>query len=315
MFTLFARRFVSMIPVLFVVSLLVYGFMALLPGDAAVNLAGGANATPERIEAVQQELGLDEPFLEQYAHWLGNAVQFDFGASLTTKTSVSGEIIKRLPITLSIAFGAMVVGLVIGLPAGIVAGMRSGSKTDRTVILGTTAGIAVPDFWLAMILIWIFSVKLGWFPAVGFTRLTESPREWLKSIALPSVALGIAIAAALARQVRGELADVMSQSYIRTAWAKGASPMRVVGKHALKNAAIPAITMIGLRMGSLIGGTVIIEQIFSIPGLGTYLVSAISTSDMPVIMGVTTMFVLVFVGMSLLVDVAYGLVNPKVRVS
>jgi len=314
-FTLFARRFVSMIPVLFVVSLLVYGFMALLPGDAAVNLAGGANATPERIEAVQQELGLDEPFLEQYAHWLGNAVQFDFGASLTTKTSVSGEIIKRLPITLSIAFGAMVVGLVIGLPAGIVAGMRSGSKTDRTVILGTTAGIAVPDFWLAMILIWIFSVKLGWFPAVGFTRLTESPREWLKSIALPSVALGIAIAAALARQVRGELADVMSQSYIRTAWAKGASPMRVVGKHALKNAAIPAITMIGLRMGSLIGGTVIIEQIFSIPGLGTYLVSAISTSDMPVIMGVTTMFVLVFVGMSLLVDVAYGLVNPKVRVS
>jgi peptide/nickel transport system permease protein len=145
--------------------------------------------------------------------------------------------------------------------------------------------------------------------------LTESPQKWLKSIALPSVALGIAIAAALARQVRGELADVMSQSYIRTAWAKGASPMRVVGKHALKNAAIPAITMIGLRMGSLIGGTVIIEQIFSIPGLGTYLVSAISTSDMPVIMGVTTMFVLVFVGMSLLVDVAYGLVNPKVRVS
>ena len=315
MLTLILRRLISLIPVLFIVSLLVYGLMTLVPGDAAVELAGGINASPERIEQVRSELGLDDPFLVQYGRWLKDAVRLDFGESLTNGRSVSEDIFNKLPITASIALGAMTFGILIGVPVGILAGMRAGTKVDRGLILTTTAGIAIPNFWLAMILVLVFAVNLGWFPAVGFTRLTESPWNWFKSLVLPSIALGTAIAASLARQVRGELADVMSRAYVRTAWAKGGKPFRVVGKHALKNAAIPAITVIGLQLGGLIGGTVILEQIFSIPGLGTYLLLAITSSDMPVILGVTTMFVLVYVMMSLLVDIAYGFVNPKVRVS
>ena len=312
---LIARRLSSLVPVLFLVSLVVYGLMALVPGDAAVQLAGGVDATEERIAEVRTELGLNDPFLVQYGRWLKGAVTFDFGESLVNGQSVSGDILNRLPVTASIAFGAMVVGLLVGVPAGIVAGMKAGTRLDRGLIFGTTLGIAVPNFWLAMMLILVFAVNLGWFPAIGFTRLTESPWDWLRSLVLPSLALGTFVAASVARQLRGELADVMQRSYVRTAWAKGGSARLVVGKHALKNAAIPAVTVIGLQMGGLIGGTVILEQIFSIPGLGTYLLQAITSSDMPVIMGVTTMFVLVYMVMSLLVDVAYGLLNPKVRVS
>lgn len=313
--TLIARRFVSLIPVLFLVSLAVYGLMTLVPGDAAVQLAGGVNATEERIEQVRAELGLNDPFFVQYGRWLGDAVRFDFGESLASGQSVSSDILNRLPVTLSIALGAVVFGVLIGVPAGIFAGMKAGTRADRGLIFGTTLGIAIPNFWLAMVLILIFAVNLGWFPAVGFTRLTESPWDWFRSLVLPSAALGTFVAASLARQLRGELADVMQRSYVRTAWAKGGSARLVVGKHALKNAAIPAVTVLGLQLGALIGGTVILEQIFSIPGLGTYLLQAVTTSDMPVIMGVTTVFVLVFVTMSLLVDISYGLLNPKVRVS
>jgi peptide/nickel transport system permease protein len=315
MATLIARRLVSLIPVLFIVSLIVYGLMALVPGDAAVQLAGGVNATEEQIEEVRTELGLDDPFIVQYGRWLKDAIRLDFGESLTSGRSVSEDIKNKLPITASIAFGAMTVGILIGVPAGIIAGMRAGTKLDRGLIFGTTLGIAVPNFWLAMVLVLIFAVNLGWFPAVGFTRLTEDPWNWLKSLVLPSVALGTFVAASLARQLRGELADVMHRAYVRTAWAKGGSARLVVGKHALKNAVIPAITVLGFQLGALIGGTVILEQIFSIPGLGTYLLLAITSSDMPVIMGVTFMFVLVYTLMSLLVDIAYGLVNPKVRIA
>lgn len=313
--TLILRRLLSLIPVLFVVSIVVYGLMALVPGDPATTLAGGPNATEERIAEVRQELGLDDPFLVQYGRWLGGASHLDFGDSLVYGTSVTDAIQERLPITASIAFGAMVVGLVLGIPTGIIAGMKAGSRTDRGIITGTTLGIAVPNFWLAMMLIFVFAVKLGWFPAIGFTGITDSPWNWFKSLVLPSVSIGVFIAASLARQLRGELSDVMSRSYVRTAWAKGAPTRVVVGKHALKNACIPAVTMIGLQVSGVIGGTVIIERIFSIPGLGSYLLQAVLSTDMPVIMGVTTMFVVVYTIMSLLVDIAYGLLNPKVRVS
>jgi peptide/nickel transport system permease protein len=168
---------------------------------------------------------------------------------------------------------------------------------------------------MAMLLIYVFAIELGWFPAIQLTPFSESPWDWFRSLVLPSLALGIALAASLARQIRGELADVMSRSYVRTAWAKGGLSRRVVGKHALKNAAIPAVTVIGLQLGALLGGAVIIEQIFSISGLGGYLVSAVVSADMPVVMGVTMVFVLVYVTLSLLVDITYGLLNPKVRVT
>jgi peptide/nickel transport system permease protein len=313
--TLVGRRILSLIPILLLVSVVVYGFMALIPGDAAVQLAGGAGASEEQIQEVREELGLDDPFLVQYGRWLGDAVRLDFGTSLTSGNSVTEEIADRLPRTFSIALGAMVVGLLFGVPAGIIAGMRAGTKTDRSLIAGTTFGIAIPNFVLAMLLVYVFAIELGWFPAIQLTPFSESPWEWFRSLVLPSLALGIALAASLARQLRGELTDVMSRSYVRTAWAKGGLSRRVVGKHALKNAAIPAVTVIGLQLGALLGGAVIIEQIFSISGLGGYLVSAVVSADMPVVMGVTMVFVLVYVTLSLLVDITYGLLNPKVRVT
>lgn len=315
MATLIARRLASLIPVLLVVSFFVYALMALVPGDAAIELAGGINASPERIEVVRAEFHLDDPFVVQYGRWAKDAATLDFGHSLVSRRSVAGEIAYKLPITASIALGAMVFGLLVGVPIGILAGMRAGTKLDSALVVATTAGIAVPNFWLAMLLILTFAVNLEWLPAIGFTRLTDSPVDWVKSLVLPSVALGTSVAATIVRQLRGELADVMGRPYVRTAWAKGGLAGRVVGKHALKNAVIPTITVIGLQIGGLLGGTVIIEQIFSVPGLGTYLLQAILATDMPVIMGVTTVFVLMYVVLSLLVDIAYGVVNPKVRVT
>jgi peptide/nickel transport system permease protein len=251
----------------------------------------------------------------QYGRWLGRAVQGDLGKSVLTGRSVGGDISNKLPISLSIALGGALFGVLIGVPAGIISGMRAGTKVDRSVVLGATMGLAIPNFVLAIILVLLFAVDLAWLPAVGFTRLTDSPTDFLKSLVLPSIALGTAVGAAMARQLRGELADVMSQSYVRTAWAKGGSVSRVVGKHALKNAAIPGITVLGLSISGLLGGTVLIEQILSVPGLGTYLLQGIQAKDTSVVLGCTLLFVVMYVTMSFLIDIAYGLVNPRVRVA
>jgi peptide/nickel transport system permease protein len=204
--------------------------------------------------------------------------------------------------------------VLIGVPAGVLAGIRPVSWIDRLVMLGATAGLAIPGFWLAMLMIVAFGVERSWFPTFGWSNLTDSPLDWLHHVTLPAIALGTASAASFARQLRAALIDTMSSPYIRTAWAKGAGRTRVVAKHALKNAAIPAVTVLGLQLGNLLGGAVIVEQIFGIPGLGSYLVNGILGGDFPVIQGVTVVFVLIFVGVNLLVDLAYGYLNPKVRV-
>lgn len=309
-----ARRLLSLVPILLLVSFAVFALITLVPGDAAVTLAGGEQATPEAIEQVRSKLGLDDPLLVQYGRWLASAVTLDLGESLLSGQSVSSQIAARFPITFGIALAAIAVGLVLGVPAGILSGMRPGSLTDRLALFGSSLGIAIPHFWLAMLLVALFAVNLGWLPAVGFTRFTESPLEWLRSITLPAIALGARAAASLARQTRAALIDVMNSSYVRTAWAKGGTARLVVGKHALKNAAIPAVTVLGLQLSVLVGGSVIIEQIFGIPGLGTYLLRAIISFDLPVVQGVTLVFVLVYVGMNLLVDISYGYLNPKVSV-
>jgi peptide/nickel transport system permease protein len=310
------RRLLGLIPVLLVVSFGVFMLTALVPGDAAVTLAGGENATLERIEEVRAQLGLDDPLVVQYLRWLGDAVRLDFGTSLYGGSlTVWDEISSRLPITFGLAFLALLIGVLIGLPVGIVSAMRPGGVTDRLCLTTTSLGIAVPNFFLAMVLITIFAVRLQWLPAIGFTRFSESPTEWLRSMILPAFSLALFPAASLARQVRAALIDVLQSNYVRTAWASGAGPARVVGKHALKNAAIPAVTVLGLQLSALIGGAVIIEQLFSIPGLGSYMLRALPQSDLPVIQGVTVTFVVIHVALNLLVDISYGFLNPKVRVS
>jgi len=312
---LIVRRLLSLIPLLLIVSFVVFSLTYLLPGDPATAIAGGENASPQEIIRVRHEYGFDDPLLQQYGRWLGKAVRFDFGESELDHKSVSSQIAARLPTTLSLALCAMAVGILLGLPLGILAGTKPGSIRDKVDTGVASLGIAIPNFVLGIYLILIFAISLGWFPALGWEKFGDNPRGWLQHVVLPAVALGVFAAASLARQIRSSLIDAMDTNYVRTAWAKGSSSRRVVGKHGLKNAAIPAVTVLGLQLSTLLGGTVVIENLFSIPGLGQYLLAAIHNYDIPVIQGVTITFVLIFVVVNLLVDISYGYFNPRVRVS
>jgi peptide/nickel transport system permease protein len=311
---LIGRRLLATVPILLIVSFLVFGLIALVPGDAAVTLAGGQNATRERIAEVRDQLHLDEPFIAQYGRWLGDAVQGDLGTSLYSGEPVSDDIARKFPITLGLVLAAMVVALLLGTPLGVLSALRPGSWVDRGSRAGASLGLAIPGFWLAVELVALFAVTWKLLPPSGYEGITKDPVQWLRYITLPAVALGIVAAASLARQLRAALIDALDTQYARTAWAKGAPTRTVVLKHALKNAAIPAVTVLGLQFGFLIGGSVIIEEIFSIPGIGPYFIHAVTSFDVPVIQGVTLLFTFVAIGTSLLVDLSYGLLNPKVRV-
>ena len=228
---------------------------------------------------------------------------------------MASGIAARFPVTLSVAVGGMIVAILIGVPAGIVSGLHQGTARDRVVTVGSSIAVAIPDFWLAMLLVIVFAVKLEWLPALGYTPFTQSPAEWFQDLLLPWLALGIGGSAVIARQVRGALIDTLDQDYMRTAVAKGLSPRMVVGKHALKNALSPAVTVIGIQFGYLLGGTLIIEQIFSLPGLGTYIIQAINDKDIPEIQGVVLVVATAFVLINLVVDIIYAYLNPKVRLS
>lgn len=309
------RRLLTLIPTMLIVSFAVYGLTALIPGDAAVALAGGENATTERIAEIRTELGLDDPFLVQYWNWLSNAATGDLGNSLVTGEPVTSEIREAFPVTLSIVIAGLVFGLAIGIPAGLLAGMRPGSRLDRTLIASTSFANAIPSFFLAMILILVLAINAKIFPTIGFTRFTDDPWEWLRSVTLPAIGVGTGVAAVQARQVRAGLADVMGSAYIRTAWSMGAGTGIVVAKYALKNAAIPAVTVLGLLLSALLGGSVLVENVFSIPGLGRYILQAIYSFNLPVIQAVALMFVVINVVISMLIDISYGFLNPRVRVS
>ena len=312
---LIARRLLALVPILLLVSFATFMLVALIPGDAAVTIAGGNNATPQHIAEVRHKLHLDDPIVEQYGRWLGSAAQLDFGESLfNERESVGDELAARLPVTLSLVLAAMAVGLLIGIPVGIISGLRPRGVADQAGRVGASLGLAIPSFWLGVELVVVFAIDRDWFPASGYVPFGDDPSEWLHHLVLPAVALGVWSAASLARQLRSELIDVLDAGYVRTAWAKGGRARLVVGKHALKNAAIPAVTVIGLQVGFLLGGSLVIEQIFAIPGLGSYLLRGVTTFDVPIIQGVVMVFVLVQVALSLLVDISYGLLNPKVRV-
>jgi peptide/nickel transport system permease protein len=309
------RRLLTIIPVLFLVSIIVFSLLYVTPGDAATTLAGGQDARPEQIEKIRQQLHLDDPLIEQYGRWVGNVLQGDLGHSLFSNRSVTADLKGRFPATLSLAIGGMFVGLLIGLPAGMLAGMRPRSFLDRGITVLTSCVIATPGFVVGIFLIVIFAVKLGWLPSFGYTKLTDSPTGWLKHLILPSLALGLALSAAIARQLRGSLADVMGTDHIRTAWAKGLPSRRVVGKHAFKNASMPVITIIGLQAAYVLGGAIVIEQVFSIPGIGSWLYTGITRRDLPIIQGGVIVLALIVLLVNILVDIAYAVVNPKVRLS
>ncbi|TVS16453.1 MAG: ABC transporter permease [Gammaproteobacteria bacterium] len=306
------QRLLALVPLLFIVSLLVFSLVLIIPGDPAYMLAG-EDATPEEIAAIRTDMGLDDPALVQYARWTAGVLRGDLGTSLFSDQPVLEVLLERLPVTISLAAAAIVFSLLISIPAGVIAGTRPGSVADRVVTLGASTGLAIPNFWLGLMLILIFAIWNGWLPATGYVPLSESPAAWLRHILLPAFTLGLSAAAILTRQLRGAMIDVMNQDYIRTARAKGLAWRFVVLKHGLKNAAIPMVTILGLQANYLLGGTVIVEQIFGMPGLGQLAVASVFTRDLPMIQGVVVMAVFVAVFVNLLVDISYGWFNPKVR--
>ena len=312
MFLLMVRRVLSLVPLLFLVSLMVFALVLLIPGDPAISIAG-ENATPEQLEATRERLGLNDPVVVQYGRWAGGVLQGDLGTSLFSSITVWSLISDRLPVTISLTFAALVVALLIAIPAGLIAGTRAGSGADRTATLVSSFGVAMPNFWLGLMLILFFAIWNPWLPATGYVAFSEDPWLWLKHMILPAITLGAAAAAELTRQLRGSLVDVMHQDYVRTARSKGIGYRRVVSKHALKNAAIPVVTVAGLQVTRLLGGTIVVEQVFGLPGLGQLAIDAVTRRDLPMIQGIVVVAVLVAVLTNLLVDLSYGYFNPKVR--
>lgn len=329
--TVILRRLLTLIPLMFLVSIGLFAISLQLNPDKAAHIrAGGAeNASLEIIESIRRELHLDKPIHERYGRWLYDVVQLDLGESLTRPIpvdtpdgrtefrgrSVATEIRNALPRTLSIAMVGVVFGVTVGVTVGLIGGLRPGSLLDRFSVLGTTAGIAMPSFWLIMLLIIAFSVNRDWLPATGYEPLETGVWSWLSRILLPGISVGVAMAAVTARQLRAALMDVMGAAYIRTAWAKGGSSARVVVRHALKNAANAPLTVMGNQFAHLLSGTIVIESLVGIRGLGWLVVTAVRSNDITMIQGLVLFFVVVTVAINLVIDLLYSYLNPKVRVS
>ncbi|MGI5132905.1 ABC transporter permease [Pseudonocardia sp. CA-107938] len=307
-----ARRLGGGVLVLWLVSLVTFLMVALIPGDPAQVIAG-ENATIADVERIRAQLGLDRPVLEQYFSWLAGVLRGDLGRSLFTGRPVTSTIVLAAPPTLALATAAVVVALLIGVTAGVLAGLAQGSWLDRTISSLATLGIAMPSFWVAMLLVTVFALGLGWLPATSYAPMSRGLGTWASHLVLPAVALGLATAAELARHTRGCVADVLTRPYVRTARARGAATGWLVRRHILRNAAIPVVTVLGLQTGRLLGGTIVIEAVVGISGLGTLAVNAVLQRDYPVIQGYVLFCAVAVVLVNLIVDLAYGWINPKVR--
>ena len=307
-----ARRLGSTIPMLVMVGLITFLLIHITPGDPAAVVAG-ENASQEAIDAARVRLGLDKPFPVQFWHWLAGVLSGDLGTSFTSGKPVTTLIFDRMPITLSLTAGATLIGLLIAVPLGVFAATQRGSWLDKTTIFGTSLGIAAPEFFIGLLLVLLVALEWGWLPATGYIPFEEDPVEWLRRLTLPSITLGLGVAAELARQVRGAMIDVLSRDYIQTARAKGLSWFSIIIKHGLKNAAIPVVTVLGLQIRRLLGGTVIVEQIFAMNGVGSLAVRAVFLRDLPVLLGVALTTAVIVLIVNLLVDMSYGYFDPKVR--
>ncbi len=306
------RRLGSTLPMLVMVGLITFLLIHITPGDPAAVVAG-ENASQEAIDAARHRLGLDQPFLVQFWHWLVAVLHGDLGTSFTSGKPVTELIFDRMPITLSLTAGATLIGLLIAVPLGVFAATKRGSWLDKVTIFGTSLGIAAPEFFIGLLLVLLIALELGWLPATGYIPFEEDPVEWARRLTLPSITLGLGVAAELARQVRGAMIDVLSRDYIQTARAKGLSGFSIIIKHGLKNAAIPVVTVLGLQVRRLLGGTVIVEQIFAMNGVGSLAVRAVFLRDLPVLLGVALTTAVIVLIVNLLVDMSYGYFDPKVR--
>lgn len=307
MFHYIARRAVLFIPVGLAITVLVFVLIRFAPGDPVVTMLG-MDYSPEAEAELRHRFGLDKPVPVQYILWLGRAVRGDLGRSLFTREEVRELIVGRLPTTLLLTVAAMAVALLIAVPTGIMSATRKDTMFDNVSRLLAILGVSVPVFWLGLSLLIIFSANLRWFPLGGTVK-----EYGLKAIVLPSITLGTGLAALSMRMIRSNLVEVLGEDYIRTARAKGLHNRVVITRHALKNAMIPVVTVFGLQFGMLLGGAVLTETIFNLPGLGRLLVESINYQDYPVIQGCVLLISFIFVGVNLLVDVAYALFDPRIR--
>ena len=306
------RAFISAITLL-LISLIVFTGVRMIPGDPARVLAG-TDADTAGLEEIRQKYGLNDPLPLQYARWLGLAVRGDLGESIRTRTSVARTVALKLPITLELACLALLVALSIAIPAGVMAAVRRNTAWDVLASGVSLCGVSIPNFWLGIMLILLVSVRFGWLPASGFVPIAEDPVGNLKRMLMPALVLGTGLAAVLMRQTRNAMIEVLSADYVRTARAKGLAQMAVVVRHALRNGLIPVVTILGLQMGALMGGAVVTEQIFVLPGFGRLIVEAVFTRDYPVVQGVVLITASSYVLINLLVDLSYTVLNPRIRV-
>jgi len=312
MFQYILKRILYFIPTLFLVALMVFFLIHLIPGDP-VTVMLGQDANPETVKQLRQEMGLDRPLPVQFAMWVGSVLKGDFGLSIQTRRPVMQSISERFPVTLSLTVLALIFSLLLAIPSGVLAAVYQNTRKDYLFMIGTILGVSIPGFWLGLIALLVFSVHLRLFPTIGFVPWWVEFWEGLRYLVLPSITLGLFMAAVVARMTRSSMLEVMRLEYINHARAKGLTEWKVIIKHALKNAFGPTLTTIGIQFGTLLGGAVVTESVFSLPGLGQYVVTSIYGRDYPVVQGCILFMAIVYVIINLVVDLLYAYFDPRIE--
>jgi peptide/nickel transport system permease protein len=311
-----ARRLLQAVPVLLLLTFLVFSLQLMLPGDPVTELigtSGGQALTPQQIAIYRKELRLDQPIPVQYAHWLSRVAQGDLGKSIKSQRPITTELRARIPVTLQLGLAALFLAIAVSFPLGVLAAVYSNTLLDRIITVVSIAGVSIPNFFLGILLIILFAVKLRWLPASGFTEITSDPVKAIRLLILPAFVLSAGGIGGLTRFIRSSLLEVLRTDYVRTARAKGLPGRRVVWIHALKNGMLPVATIVGLQIGFLLAGAVIVEQIFAIPGIGRFVIAGLSDKDFPVVQGCVLLIGTCVLLSSLLTDLAYAVLDPRIR--
>ncbi|MGN6722921.1 MAG: ABC transporter permease [Marmoricola sp.] len=305
-------RLLSLVPTVLLASFGIFLLVHLAPGDPAVALAG-ENATVQQVQAIRHAQGFDRPLLVQYGTWLDHAIHGNLGVSITNHIGVASEIGTALPATLELVAGGLLVAIILGLLGGVITARRAHTRVDAALSSVAAAGAAIPSFWLGLVLVSVFALRLGWLPATGYTGITVDPAMAFRQLLLPSLALGLAGAAEITRQLRSSMIDVLASDHVRTLRAKGLGDRDIVWRHALKGSAIPLMTVIGLQVSRLLGATVVVEAVFGISGIGSLVVNAAQNKDYPIVEGVVLIMAAIVIATNVVVDVSYRLFDPRIR--
>lgn len=306
------NRFITIIPIMLGISVLVFAIMQLVPGDPA-SIMLGTNATPEAVAALRKSMGLDEPVLYQYLHWIAGIVQGDFGVSIRTGHAILPEILDRFTVTLQMSIFAAIIGWGIAIPIGILSAVKAHTPLDFVGRMGAMLGISVPNFAFGTLMLLILSLYFGWFPPVDFVDFWQDPVEAFKIFILPAATMGVVLAGGIMRMTRSAFLETLNKDFIRTARAKGNTEWTVIIGHAFRNSVLPVLTLAGMQIGILLGGSVIVETLFSIPGLGQFILDGINQRDYPVVQGGVLFIAVVFVLVNLLVDIIYTWIDPRIK--